>query len=220
MSLTMSNTMNRRSIWASLGALLAMVVLGTSGLMLAAASRPPEPDPVPRRWQLDVEIGPVRVLTLKDREGNSKGYLYLTYTVVNNSKEDVPFYPRFDASFGGEGAPVRSGRDVPLEITRQVRESTQNPDVQDQIAILGQLLRGRENSKVGLVVWPLVDANASEISIYWSGFSGETTVFEKPDSKEKVTLRKTLMTRYVVPGTLVKQGSTPLVEFERRWIMR
>jgi len=218
MSTTMSDTFTRRSVWTRLGALVAMVVLGGCGLVLAGAA--PEPDPVPRRWQLDVEIGPVRVITLNDREGNSRGYLYLTYTVVNNSKEDVPFAPRFEASFGGEGVPVRSGRGVPVEVTKQLKDSTQNPDIQDQIAILGHLLRGRENSKVGLVVWPLVDANAAEISIYWSGFSGETTLVEKPDTKEKVTLRKTLMTRYVVPGTLIGQRSEPLVESERRWIMR
>ena len=213
-------TMNRRSILSRLAALVAMLVLGTGGLMLAAVARPPEPDPVPRRWQLDVEIGPLRVVTLKDREGNSKGYLYLTYTVINNSKEDLLFAPSFEASFGGEGTPLRSGRGVPAEITRQLRESTQNPDVQDQIAILGQLLRGRENSKVGLVVWPLVDTNPGDISIYWSGFSGETTVVERADTKQKVTLRKTLMTKYVVPGDLIGQGAKPLVESERRWIMR
>jgi hypothetical protein len=201
-----------------LTAVVMLAVLGSCGLVLTGAA--PEPDPVPRRWQLDVEIGPVRVTTLKDREGNSKGYLYLTYTVVNNSKEDLLFAPSFEAAFGPEGKPVRSGRGVPAEITKQVKELTQNPDIQDQIAIIGQLLRGRENSKVGVVVWPLADANPTEISIYWSGFSGETTVVEKPDTKEKVTLRKTLMTRYTVPGTLIAQHSEPLVEAERRWIMR
>lgn len=221
MTSTMNSTMTRRSMWARMGALVAMVMLGTSGAMLAAAARPPEPDPIPRRWQLDIETGPVRVITLKDREGNSKGYLYMTYTVINNGKQDLPFAPSFEASFGGEGAPIRSGKGVPLEITRQIKESTQNPDIQDQLQMIGQqLLRGRENSKVGLVVWPLVDANATDLSIYWSGFSGETVVVEKPDTKEKVTLRKTLMTRYIVPGTLIGQRSTPLTESERRWIMR
>ncbi len=216
----MSEPLNRRSMMSRLGVVMAMAVVAVTGIVLACAGRPPEPDPVPRRWQLDVEIGPVRVITLKDREGVEKGFLYLTYTVINNSKEDLLFAPSFEASFGGEGKPVRSGRNVPVEITKQLKDSTQNPDIQDQIAILGQLLRGRENSKVGLVVWPLVDANASELSLYWSGFSGETTVVEKPDTHEKVTLRKTLMTRYVVPGTLIGQGSTPLVQSERRWIMR
>jgi hypothetical protein len=218
MSPTMNDLFTRRSVLARLGTLVAAVVLAGCAVFLTCAG--PEPDPVPRRWQLDIEVGPVRVTTLKDREGNEKGYLYLTYTVINNSKEDLLFAPSFEASFGGEGKPARSGRNVPAEITKQLKDSTQNPDIQDQIAILGQLLRGRENSKVGLVVWPLVDANASEITVYWSGFSGETTVVEKPDTKEKVTLRKTLMTRFTVPGTLIGQGTDPLVESERRWIMR
>lgn len=219
MNTTMSDTFTRRSIWARLGALLAMVVLGAGGLVMAGAA--PEPDPVPRRWQLDVEVGPVRVMTLNDREGNARGYLYMTYTVVNNSKEDLPlFAPSFEAAFGPQGKPLRSGRGVPAEITKQLKDSTQNQFMQDQIAILGPLMRGRENSKVGIVVWPLVDANATELTIFWSGFSGETAVVEKPDTKEKVTLRKTLMTRYVVPGTLIGQKADPLVEAERRWIMR
>src|SRR5437870_4091815 len=72
----------------------------------------PEPDPVPRRWQLEVEAGPLRVASVQVRDSGARSYMYMTYKAVNNSGEDLLFAPMFELSLG-DGKVLRSGRDVP-----------------------------------------------------------------------------------------------------------
>jgi len=215
----------RHSAGAALSGLVAAVAMLTLSLLAAAAVAAPEPEVVPRRWQLDIRPGPLRVTTIMvPVPGSTSGemmprmFYYLPYTVTNKSGEDLLFAPSFELSTD-EGELMRSGRGVPVEVTRQIIEGLQNPFVQDQISIIGQLLQGEENRKDGVVIWPVNETDVTEVVIYAAGFSGETATVEDPDGK-KVVLRKTLMIRYRVPGTLEGQGSTPLEPYETRWVMR
>jgi hypothetical protein len=196
-----------------------------AGLTLAAgvmsAMSPPEPDPIPRRWQLDVEPGVLRVATFDIKDHGRRAYFYMTYTVTNNSGEDLLFAPSFELAMDHEV--VRSGRNVPLEVTKQLLGSTQIPGVEDQISIIGPILQGKENAKTGLIVWPANEMAPLELTVYGAGFSGETATVERPDSKtkDKVVLRKTMMLRYAPPGDLSQFGQTPIPLGEPlRWIMR
>ncbi|MBC7835256.1 MAG: hypothetical protein H7Y88_09175 [Phycisphaerales bacterium] len=198
----------RALVWTS-----ALIAVGAA--QMAAA---PEPDPVPRRWQLEIIEGPLRVTSIEFEDG-PQAFLYMTYTVTNNSGEDLLFAPSFEIATG-ENEVIRSGRGVPLAATKTIIESVQNPLVEDQISIIGQILQGKENAKDGIVIWPLTDMNTSELTVYGAGLSGETATVTPPGSGEKFVLRKTLMIRYRVSGTLESRGSTPLDVAERRWIMR
>ena len=184
----------------------------------AAAAPAPEPDPVPRRWQLDVKPGKLRVITL-EVDGEPRSYFYMTYEVVNNSGEDVLFAPAFELATN-EGDIVRSGRDVPMSVTRQIMDMLEDPLLKDQVDSIGQLLQGPENSREGLVIWPVPAMDAEEITVYMSGFSGETKTITVPDSEETITLRKVLKIRYNTGGTLEGRGSEEIPEIEHRWIMR
>ncbi|MEO0631206.1 MAG: hypothetical protein AAFY46_10855, partial [Planctomycetota bacterium] len=42
----------------------ALVVALLATVAANAAARPPEPDPLPQRWELDLQVGPLRVITL------------------------------------------------------------------------------------------------------------------------------------------------------------
>ncbi|HYE01808.1 MAG TPA: hypothetical protein VD963_01100 [Phycisphaerales bacterium] len=203
----------RRSVLRTVAA-LALAIIGVAPLAALA----PEPDPVPRRWQLDLTEGPLRVILVNLPDG-PRPFLYMTYMVVNNSGQDVMFAPSFELATA-EHELLRSGRDVPLEATRQIIESLQNPLVEDQVAIIGTLLQGKENAKEGVVIWPVTDLDTPELTVYAAGFSGETATVTPPGAKEKYVLRKTLMIRHQVPGTLAGHGSAPLRVLERRWIMR
>lgn len=210
---------------AALTGLVALVAMLTLALAAAAAMAAPEPEVVPRRWQLDIRTGPLRVTTMMvpvpgstTGETRPRMFYYLPYTVTNKSGEDLLFAPSFELATD-EGELMRSGRGVPVDVTRQIVASLENPFVQDQISIIGQLLQGEENRKDGVVVWPVGETDITEVVVYAAGFSGETATEEDPDGK-KVVLRKTLMIRYRVPGTLEGQGSTPLEPYETRWIMR
>jgi hypothetical protein len=209
----------RRAAWAACCAvtLLGGVFSGSSACLVSALA--PEPDPVPRRWQLEIDPGPLRIATVSLPDVGPRSYYYLTYTVMNNSGEDLLFAPAFELATDQEV--LRSGRSVPLEVTREIQTRVQNSLVEDQISIIGQLLQGKENAKDGLVIWPANDLNPQDLTVYAAGFSGETAKVQGPDSKQTVILRKTLMLRYTVPGELTHRAGESLQLSEpARWIMR
>lgn len=182
----------------------------------------PEPSPVPKRWQLDVDMGPLRVATIETENGIPGVYYYLTYTVTNNAGEDLLFAPKFELGTD-EGEIIRSGEAVPAAATKEILSRLRNPLLEDQIRILGMLLQGEENAKDGLVVWPATDLDIDELTIYAAGFSGEMTTIQIANSQgqqvQKV-LRKTQMMRHIVPGEIDTGSSTPLARLRSQWIMR
>lgn len=208
-------TRRSRFVLAAVGALTAL-----AGLAGMAA---PEPDPVPRRWQLDVKLGPLRVAKVDVPGGTSKAYFYLTYKVTNASGTDVLLAPAWDLATS-DGRIARSGRNVPAAVTQELLKTLHSDYLEDQISIIGVLMQGEENAKDGLVVWAIDDLRVNEVDVFAAGFSGESKPMEvlNPSSgeKEKVLLRKTLMARYSTPGEIENQGSAPFDPAEVRWIMR
>lgn len=195
----------------------AIGLLGVCAAALSGAA--PEPDPVPRRWQLELTPGPLRMVSMEVPGVGPRMYLYMTYSVVNNSGEDILFAPSFEMA-NGEGEILRSGREVPQSVTERIVALTQNPFMEDQIAIIGTLLQGREHGKEGVVIWPVTDANPERITIYAAGFSGETATVDSPRSSTRYVLRKTLRLDYDTPGDLVRQRPDPIPVRDRAWIMR
>ncbi len=183
----------------------------------------PEPDPIPRRWQLDAKVGPLRLTRVTQNDGTIRSYFYLTYHVTNKTGEDVLFAPTFELA-NGEGEVLRSGRTVPIDTSTKIQNDLENPFLEDQISILGMILQGDENAKDGVVIWPANDLNVSELTVYASGFSGEVALVEvkNPKSGEatKVPLYKTLMLRYKSEGDMTERDSVPFEAFENKWIMR
>ena len=189
--------------------------LATAPAVLAA----PEPDPVPRRWELQIEPGPLRSATIDVPNYGPRKFFYMTYRVINNSGQDLLFAPAFELA-DGDGHLIRSGRDVPQYVTQELLQSTQNPFIQDQISIIGEFLQGSENAKDGLVIWPAIDLNPSSLTVYAAGFSGETKAVPTPDGKDKFILRKTRRLDYDTPGDLTQKRSEPIPLRSKNWIMR
>ena len=200
---------------------VAAAVMAVAGVGSAVAA--PEPDPIPRRWQLAIEPGPLRVATVDVEGQGPKAYFYMTYTVTNTTDQDLLFAPSFDLA-NDQGDLQRSGRNVPAAVTRELLTRLENPYLEDQISIVGNLLQGEANAKDGLVAWPVETLSASEMSVYAAGFSGETRTVDirhpRTGQPARHTLRKTLMLRFQTPGELRDQGSRPLEMTERRWILR
>jgi hypothetical protein len=198
------------------------------GLMMVAAcvlglGRAPEPDPVPRKWQLDVQLGDLRLAVVDVAGTGPKAFFYFTYKVVNNSGTDVLLAPAWDLATS-DGRIVRSGRNVPASVTKTLLERFSSPYLEDQISIIGVLMQGEENAKDGLVVFSADDIRLDEVSIFGAGFSGENKPVEVLNAasgqRERVMLRKTLMARYPVPGEIESRGNDPFAPSEVRWIMR
>jgi hypothetical protein len=194
-----------------------------AGTALISTGLAPEPSPVPRRWELKLNVGPMRVTSI-EVNGHAKPFMYLTYHVVNKSGQDLLFAPSFELTFGS-GKPVRSGHDVPAEVTTEIVKKVENAFVQDQISIIGQLLQGEEHARDGVVIWPAESLDPPKLAMYAAGFSGETATIELPAAdasgkKEKAVLRKTLMINYSTGGEITGRGDKPIEVSEQRWIMR
>ncbi|MDX2147397.1 MAG: hypothetical protein SFZ23_07725 [Planctomycetota bacterium] len=207
-----------------LAAVAGVMVFGLAG-SLPLGGLAPEPDPVPKRWEMDVQVGPLRLATVELEPGKPQTYLYMTYEVANLTDEDLLLAPAFDLSTD-RGELFRSGRNVPAAVTKEIQSRLGNSGVLDQIAILGTLLQGPENAKEGLVIWPAPNVHPSEVAVYISGLSGEIKTIEVPDPEnvgatKRVTLRKQYMVRYRSPGELRSKSAAYVFEpFESRWILR
>ncbi len=193
-------------------------ILGALALGPAVIAAP-EPSPIPKRWQL--EIAPSALMTAVVGD---KSYFFMTYRVTNNSSQDLLFAPSFELSTD-DGTLIRSGRDVPLEATREIISRLADPMLEDQISIVGTLLRGPENAKVGVVIWPIPQQHLSEVSVFCAGFSGETATVEvpsatKPGQNEKKLLRKSHWLRFRMPGQIKPGTGESFTPDEARWIMR
>lgn len=198
-------------------ALMAMAAL------LCMPGMAPEPDPVPRRWQLAIEPGPLRIVSIDLPSTGPRSYYFFTYKVTNTSSGDLLFAPSFDLATDN-GDVLRSGRDVPAEVTRQIVADLEDKEIQDQISIVGMLLQGEENAKEGVVIWPADGMHIAEVTIHAAGFSGEMRSVPVKDPKTgketSVTVRKSLMLRYQSPGELRDLHGKPFPLVEQRWIMR
>ncbi len=198
-------------------ALLALTLVGP--LVVAA----PEPDPVPTKWQLDVEVGELRV-ALVDTEIGTQRYFFLTYDITNHWGTDLLFFP--DLQLKTDEATIqRSGRDVPAAVQDEIMRRLSNPLLEDQISIVGQILQGPENARTGLAIWPAEDLDVDEVFVFFAGLSGENKSYyvadpENPDARQRINLRKTLMLRYETPGELGLENHQILELAERVWIMR
>lgn len=202
---------------------VGMSVLGVGSLLVSAGSAEagPQPRAVPERWELDFRPGPLRAAVVETAETGPRAYLYMTYTVINRSGEELLFAPSFIMTTD-EGDVVRSGEGVPPEVTAKLKADTQNPLIQDQIEILGRLGRGVENAREGVVVFRADGLKVDEFTIFAHGFSGDTHTYVRPDNGETVVLRKAFQMRFALPGTLQGRGLEPLARTGEpdRWVLR
>ncbi|UYV11623.1 MAG: hypothetical protein NCW75_09970 [Phycisphaera sp.] len=199
------------------------VLLVVVGVVAASAALPPEPNPIPLRWQLDLDVGPLRVASVETPGQGPMLYYYLTYTVTNNTEQDILLAPSFELSTE-TGTNVVAGQGVPASVTRELLDRLSNPLLSDQVNMIGVLRRGEAHARDGLVVWPVRDVQADETRVYMAGFSGETARIQLIDRESgnprDVVLRKTLMAVHEVPGHVDGLGSDPITRSETRWIMR
>ncbi len=191
-------------------------------------ARAPEPSAVVKDWQFDVELGPLRVVSLRLPDGSRRAYYYITYTVINETGQDLFFAPLIELATD-QGEVMLAGRDVPLEVTYEIIRRQRNILLEDPIRILGRLQQGEENAKDGIAIWPVGKTNVDAVNLYFLGFSGETKTIKVRDAAtgqmKDLTLWKTLMVRHAAPGELVNreafsEGGRVLPRLQERWILR
>lgn len=198
-------------------AVLALGVLGLEAMPVASAA--PQPSPIPRRWELRVEVSPLRVANVEVANIGPRPFYYLTFKATNLSGQDLYLSPMFELATD-QGDVIRSARDVPGEVYSTLLGRIQNAFLVSEVDVQGTIGQGADQAREGLVVWPADDLTVDEVAVYAAGFSGETQTVVRPDNGETVVLRKTLVLRHVVPGEIDPSISPALDRTEQRWILR
>ena len=109
----------RRGILALAALVSTATALAPSVLAPPAAIAAPEPDPIPRRWELRVEPSDLRLTSVDVPGVGPRAFFYLTYTVTNSSGEDRDFHPAFELT-NESGRVYRSGRGVAPEVVDEL----------------------------------------------------------------------------------------------------
>jgi hypothetical protein len=218
--------MNKKWHMVFVGAIAAVIYVAMS---LAA----PKPAMVPPlgSWQLDLELhgDPQPIQITLPGDAQSRTYWYILYTVINNTGQDVDFYPQFDLftdTFKLYHADVKP-RDLVFDAI-QARYKTTIPLLEPVNNVMGTILQGRDNARDSVAIFEDFDPNAHHARIFISGLSNETIQVDipagAPDPKTQKTktvlLRKTLMLEYQVPGDRMNLENRSMLYRSREWIMR
>jgi len=199
--------------------LLVLSVLAASPLLAVRSA--PEPSPVPVAWEFRFERGPLRLAWI-EHEGATRPYFYLTFKVTNYSGQDLLLAP--DVTLVADGYDtLHAGQDVPASVTQEILRRLDNPLIESKIDLVSTVLEGPEHAREGVVIWPAHKLDVDEITLFFSGLSGEFETYvagRGTDDPSRYTLRKSLMLRYATPGEFADQGSRPFELIEERWVMR
>lgn len=204
---------------ALLGAIVVPTLTLAPPAFLGRAIAAPQPDPIPRRWQLQIDPGDLRATVVNTAQLGTIPVLYMTYKVTNLTNQELYLAPLFELA-DDQGDILRSGRGIPAEVYRKLLARLEDPLLQDEVGIQGTIRPGRENAREGIVVWLLPGTDVDELNVYAVGFSGETRAVTRPDTGEKVVLRKTLMLRHVVPGEIDAEINPTFKRTTTQWILR
>ena len=207
--------------------IVILLVLATviSAAPLWAAPRPALVPPT-GTWQLDFELHGEPQLIMIKLPGREKPqrFWYLLYTVTNNTRQDVDFYPQFDLltdTFKLYHAGVKSRQAVFDAIAGLYRKTM--PLLEPEEMISGRILQGQDNARDSVAIFEQFDPNATTAKIFVAGLSNETITVGLPteqDGRLAVLLRKTLELKYQVPGDRYNPQNKVMLYRQRQWIMR
>jgi hypothetical protein len=207
----------------SLVALLLLVGMG-SLLMDARAATAPEPAIVPRAWEFEFTFKNPRPIAVQNLAGDNEWYWYISYKVVNNTKDERLFIPDFTIA-DDQGRIIAGGQGVKSNVFDAIKQRLGNRLLESPADIVGNLLRGEDNAKEGVIIWPHAKDNIDHLRVFIGGLSGETAFVKVPDPADAsktvdVLVSKTLMLEFAFPGSPEKVDQQ-VVELKRqKWVMR
>ena len=207
-----------RYTWAMLIRPLAIALLAASSLLVLPGTLAPNATAavLGEQWKLDVRPKGLR-LWVDPQDG--KGYWYFVYDVVNQTKQSLLWSPKIQL-LDGEGRLMRGGNDVPPQVRKAMCASMAEEGVEDQFAVMDDLLPGEDNGRTGMVAWLAEGTDGTELTVFIAGASSETEQKVHPKTGEKVTLRENLQLDYAVPGDPKGRRAEPAILKNREWVMR
>lgn len=206
-----------RTILASSTVLVALLLMSLSTSAPAAA---PEPNIVPSSWELDFKHNKPRVISVRvPGEDGLQHFWYMTYTVTNVTGEDQYFVPEFTLVTDA-GDILQGNRQIPPQVVKAIQNRENNPLLERPTDTIGRLLQGRDNARDGMAIWRMPDHNVRHVRIFIAGLSGEIHTIEDPETGEEITLRKTLMLEYELPGSGEHMRRKEFRNEETDWVVR
>ncbi|HEY0007203.1 MAG TPA: hypothetical protein VGB55_00635 [Tepidisphaeraceae bacterium] len=205
--------------------------LAVMGLFLSTLAQQtpayPQPSKYPIAWELKFEhSAPRRIVVETPGTRVPTAYWYITYTVTNNTDNEINFLPAFDM-VTRSGKVLRSDRGVPRAVFDRIKGATGNKLLESNVEIAGTLRVGADQAKDGVAIWPEPEAEMGSFSIFVAGLSGESAVLADDAGKPMITtddkpiiLFKTLQLDYNVSGDEVFPGIDPVRKTNMTWIMR
>lgn len=187
---------------AALSGGLAVIPVAT---VHASPSAAPVPAPMGEEWELDFRPGELRHFV---DPVDGKAYWYFTYKVANRTGAERMWAPKFEF-YGDRGQLLDGGKSVPTRVTKALLDKAGTEFTQDQYQILGPILVGEENAKDGLVVFPSLDPEITEITVFVGGVSSKIRREPDPVSGETRTQRRVLRLEFHVPGEAAKRPASP-----------
>jgi hypothetical protein len=187
---------------------LAFALVGSMawvGLTPVSGSSPIVAAPLVDDWELDFRAGELRHFV---DPADGRAYWYFTYQVVNRTGEERMWAPKFEF-FGDRGQLLDAGKGVPTRVTKALIEKAGTKFTQDQYQILGPILVGEENAKDGLVVFPSLDPEITEITMFVGGVSSKIRREPDPVSGQMRSQRRVLRLEFHVPGEAAKRPHNP-----------
>lgn len=206
----------------------------------APLSAYPKPSVGRTTWQLDFTHGlPQRLVINLPGQSAPKVYWYMTYTVTNRTDREQIFLPVIEM-LTDDGRAIRSDKAIPLPVFQAIKAREKKPLLEQTLKISGRIGIGEDQARDGVAIWcEPMNPNPEKMgsfSIFVSGLSGESVLMKKQDdhfvkvekgqdigntdSKDLLTLRKTLQLNYLVRGDEIYPGEDEVNKTAEVWIMR
>lgn len=177
-------------------------------------------------WTLDVEFEPLGLMVVKV-DGQNRRFWYEIFSVVNNTGDDVEFYPVFEL-VTDTFQTIPDGKDVPLVVYNKIkkRHSRRYPFLETADQVGHRIMEGEDNRRDILVVWPDFQPDAKVIQLFAKGFSNETAAVDHPVQTDpngqpaKVYLRKALELTYSFGGDPKMRSNARITYEGKNWVLR
>ncbi len=161
---------------------LASALLTFPCLRVAAA---PEPNLVPRTWQLEITYSTPEPIAVTDAQGQIRWYWFLPYKVVNRTGTDRQFLPKIVVATD-QGDIVLANDKTPPSVFPAIKLKLRNRFVESPIEAAGVIQQGQDQARESVAIWPAFLHDVDMLSIFVTGLSGETVGVLNPKTGEPV----------------------------------
>ena len=199
--------------------------LPTAAAMIAAlvitavAAAFPEPAPVTRYWEFELDIAQPKLISASGEDGRLVWYWYIPYKVQNDTGEDRLFIPELTVATDSSQV-ITVTPTLDPTVFEQIKERLGNQLLEHPSAVVDTLLQGPDHARESIICWRAPDNDVDRYRVFISGVSGEIQKIPNPKTGEPVIMRKTIMLEYATPGTYPLQKDQPIILEAQRWIMR